>query len=552
MLDRGASWFPGYRSTLEDAQALAGIGTLWSEGNGKAYRVAGLFTRVFERDEIPFAEIAHEIKRVTHKDDAAESERLTQTLLRFESFTGELRFRIQNQWRWLRARAAAGIDGESSWAELVVAADVTDEREERDRLHELAFRDPGTGWPNRTALLQSAHESRGYSGLVLVRFEWVGATSTRSLESRRENAKAITKILRGLAPDNVTMYRYNDDVAAITIPRGSEDVITSLVAQVAAIFEKPIAVGSDTLVTSTRIAVVSSPAESITVMDLLRRGETALREAERVPSHVVVYSQELEITQRQRGNIERHLRYAVAERELRAVYQPIISIETGKVVAAEALMRWHCPEIGFLNPDQFIPLAEDSGVILELGRWMLCEACEQLQTWQREGFSSLRMAINISVRQARSPDTVATIREALEKYGIEPRALEVELTERAMLQPEGPGARNLQALRDLGVRVSVDDFGTGYSALSYLAELPADVLKLDRTFIVPLERQELQRDIAASVIRLAHKRGLSVIGEGVETREQLQVLGTLGCDEAQGYYIAAPMPADEFAAFLRS
>lgn len=528
------------------------MGTLWFDENANTYRVVGLFAQIFEKEEIAPGELQSEIQRVTHGDDASEIQRLIKTLLRCESFAGELRFRLRNQWRWFRAKAATASKGQSEWAELVVASDVTEDREEKERLRELAFRDPGTGWPNRTALLQNIAEDRTYSGLMLVRFEWVGATSVRSLESRAENAKAITRILRSLALDHVGMYRYNDDTAAITIPRGSENLIDPLVERITRTFEQPIAVGSDTLVTSTRIGVVSAPEESLTVLDLLRRAETALRESERGAPHVVVHDEKLEAAQKRRGDIERHLRYAVAERELHAVYQPIISLATGRTVAVEALMRWYCPEIGSLGPEQFIPLAEESGVILELGRWMLCEACSQLQKWRREGRPQLRMAINISVRQARSPEIVPTIREALEKYGVEPSLLEVELTERAMLQPEGPGARNLQALREMGVRVSVDDFGTGYSALSYLAELPADVLKLDRTFVVPLEAQEFQRDIAASVIRLAHKRGLSVVGEGVETLEQLEMLRALGCDEAQGYYIAGPMPAADFVSYLKA
>jgi EAL domain-containing protein (putative c-di-GMP-specific phosphodiesterase class I) len=251
-----------------------------------------------------------------------------------------------------------------------------------------------------------------------------------------------------------------------------------------------------------------------------------------------------------RVSLESDLHAAIDAGQFELHYQPKPDTESGDVYSAEALIRWRHPERGLIAPEEFIPLAEECGLINEIGAWVLREACRQCSQWQRNGLPTLRVAVNVAATQFRRGDLLDVIRDALESAGLEARFLEIELTESAVMTNPEESAAILQQLSRMGVLVSVDDFGTGYSSINYLRRFPIDKLKIDRSFVRDLDC-EVDASIVQAIISLAHSLKLKVVAEGVETPDQLRFLRALGCDQYQGFHFSPPLPADQFAELLR-
>lgn len=250
--------------------------------------------------------------------------------------------------------------------------------------------------------------------------------------------------------------------------------------------------------------------------------------------------------------METALRQGLEREEFVLHYQPKVEIASGRIIGCEALVRWIHPDLGLVCPDRFIPLAEETGVIIPLGNWVLEEACRQGAAWRQEGMEQLKISVNLSARQFLQPDLVALVQRALDASGLDSRHLELELTESMIMQdPEG-AARMLKQLRDLGISLSLDDFGTGYSSLNYLRRFPVDNLKIDRSFITDVATDESAGAVAGSVVSIAHSLGMIAVAEGVESREQLDFLTNCRCDAMQGYLFSKPLAAEECAALLKS
>jgi EAL domain-containing protein (putative c-di-GMP-specific phosphodiesterase class I) len=250
--------------------------------------------------------------------------------------------------------------------------------------------------------------------------------------------------------------------------------------------------------------------------------------------------------------LENDLRRALGRREFELYYQPKVDIQEGRVVGMEALVRWRHPHRGLLLPDEFIPLAEETGLIVAIGRWVITEACAQTKAWQTVGLQKLRVAVNISGVQFRQRDLLDTIAHALASSGLPPECLEIEITESVVMQNASEAIVTLEKLSQMGVQISVDDFGTGYSSLSYLKRFPIDKLKIDRSFIRDISSDMDDAAIVRATIGLAHNLRLRVVAEGVETEDQLQFLRSLGCDEYQGYYKSKPLNAGDFERNMRA
>ena len=247
------------------------------------------------------------------------------------------------------------------------------------------------------------------------------------------------------------------------------------------------------------------------------------------------------------------LRKAIeAPDQLALWYQPKLDIATGRITGVEALIRWNHPEQGLIMPDRFIPVAEETGLIVPLDRWVLEEACRQMQAWRRSGMDDFSVSVNVSSRQFHQAGLAASVEQALADTGLAPEQLEIEVTEGTLIEDIELARVNLNSLRDLGVRISIDDFGTGYSSLSYLKRLPIDVLKIDRSFITALPDDADDAAISEAIVRLGHTLKMEIVAEGVETAKQYEFLRSLGCDTAQGYLIAAPLTPTKFAEFASS
>src|SRR6185312_14828008 len=262
------------------------------------------------------------------------------------------------------------------------------------------------------------------------------------------------------------------------------------------------------------------------------------------------YTSDMNARALKRLELETNLRRAIEREELEVFYQPQVEYSSGKVVGAEALVRWHHPTLGFLPPAEFIPLAEDTGVIEELGAWVMQTACAEAGRWVADGFDEIRIAINVSTREFRNPNFYERMVETLARTGLAPQRLELELTETTIMENTQSAVELLRKIRQLGVKIAIDDFGTGYSSLSYLKRLPIDTLKLDRSFVNGATSDPDDAALVMAVITLAHNLRLKVMAEGVETEEHLRFLRLLRCDGGQGYLFGKPMPAAVFRSSL--
>ncbi len=285
---------------------------------------------------------------------------------------------------------------------------------------------------------------------------------------------------------------------------------------------------------------------------LMEQADTAMYEAKQAGRSCFAYfSEELTIAVRKRIALEGRLRRGIERQELRVFYQPQIDIASGRIVGAEALVRWQCPTEGLIAPISFISIAEETGLIIAIGEWVLRETCRQGQCWLADGFLPLTLAVNVSTQQFRRCDINALVAEVLAETGFPAGQLELEMTESGLMDNQDKAVEVLNTLRAQGIRLAIDDFGTGYSSLAYLKRFPLDVLKIDKSFIDDIPHLQDDMEITATIIAMGHILGFKVLAEGVETQEQLDFLRNKGCDAYQGYFTSKPVPAEEFAELLR-
>jgi EAL domain-containing protein (putative c-di-GMP-specific phosphodiesterase class I) len=263
------------------------------------------------------------------------------------------------------------------------------------------------------------------------------------------------------------------------------------------------------------------------------------------------FSPQLNVHLMERMSLEAGLRRAVERGELQLLYQPRVGVQDGAVSAVEALIRWRHPTQGVISPSEFVPVAEDAGLIASIGEWVLHTACRQVSAWREQGLPLLRVAVNLSQRQFLQEGMIQVVREALHYSGMEPARLEIEITEEMVIHNSERAAKLLGQFKELGVRVVIDDFGTGTSSLNLLQRLPIDCVKIDRSLILQLPRSESAAALTRAVLAMAHSLGIAVTAEGVETREQWEFLRDAGCEEMQGNYFSAPVPADIVASVAR-
>jgi EAL domain-containing protein (putative c-di-GMP-specific phosphodiesterase class I) len=303
---------------------------------------------------------------------------------------------------------------------------------------------------------------------------------------------------------------------------------------------KPMQVEHLLLNVSVTIGCALYPNHGNDVDDLLKHANLALMEAQQQHVPFQMYQANMEGKAFDRLILENHLHYALQKHELRVVYQPQVDIETGQVQGLEALLRWHHPSYGSISPDQFIPLAESTGLIIPIGEWVLRTACRQLKVWHDQGLSTLSMAVNLSTRQFYSQNLLETIQGILDETGLHPAHLELEITESMMMNMEH-ASKTLKGLKQLGCQIAIDDFGTGYSSLNYIKHLPIDRLKIDQSFIRNLAEDKQDDTIVTTIILMAKHLQLEVIAEGVETPEQRDILQKKQCTHVQGYLYSAPV-----------
>ncbi len=401
----------------------------------------------------------------------------------------------------------------------------------------------------RDRLIDAIHRRPEADTFVALLLIGVRTTSrTRSSEITDAIVLETARRLRVTVRSTDTVARTGRQQFAVVIDRSPrvEDA-GRVAAKLIEALSQPVVAGGAAVSVIPAVGIALSPLDAPSGDDLLERAAVAQRVAEgrNAPAYRY-FSPELRPIATSRGQLTESLREALtAPDQLWIAYQPKVRLRDGAMIGFEALLRWEHPTLGPLRPEDFVPLAEESDLIIELGTWVVEEVCRQLATWSRTRRRVVPVSVNVSTRQFRSGDLDTIVSSALTRHGLAPGLIEIELTEGVLIDDHERPLTHMEDLRRLGVRISVDDFGTGYSSLSYLKRFPIDTLKIDRSFISELHEDSEDAAISTAIIALAHSLELDVIAEGVETREQLDILIDLGCDAAQGYYFSAPVPAAE-------
>lgn len=352
-----------------------------------------------------------------------------------------------------------------------------------------------------------------------------------------------------------TLARFGGDQFAIVCPDvAGLDHALAIAARVLAAIRDPFSLPQGEVFLTASVGLVVTEDTDERPEQLLRDANVAMSHAKKLGrDRVAVFDEQMRARAAERLDVEKELRGALARQEFRVFYQPFVQFSGSEVIGFEALLRWEHPERGLIGPNEFIPVAEETGLIVDIGAWVLHEVCHQAAVWAADvpGTPPLHFSVNLSARQLAHPDLIATVAEALAVSGIDPPTLSLEITESVLMDDPDLAIVILHALRDLGVRLSIDDFGQGHSSLGYLRSLPVDCVKIDRTFVEGLDCNPDDSAIVSAVVGLGHALGLTVTAEGVETPEQLDRLRSLGCDIGQGFYFARPQPSAVSAALVR-
>jgi diguanylate cyclase (GGDEF)-like protein/PAS domain S-box-containing protein len=436
--------------------------------------------------------------------------------------------------------------------------DISEIKTSQAQLDFLAHHDPLTNLPNRRlfmerldhALEQSSRRETRLAVLFidLDRFKMVNDSLGHQVgdELLVQVSRRLTGCLRGAD----TVARLGGDEFTVLLENlPSSDDILPVVQKIVETFKPSFNILGHTLFVTPSIGISRYPEDGKSAGALLKGADSAMYKAkEHGRNCYQYYSEELTELAMERLQLETQLHQALNEGQLRVYYQPQIEIRTNSIVGAEALLRWEHPELGLVSPEKFIPLAESNGQIIEIGEWVLRQACEQAVLWRDGGAGFCDIAVNISGKQIENKGFLEMVAQVIGETGIEPRHLELEITESRIMRRAEQTMELLKHLRELGVRIAIDDFGTGYSSLSYLKRLPIDTLKIDRSFIRDLPGDVNDAAITRAVIALGHSLHLSVIAEGVETLEQRRLLESEGCELAQGYHYSRPVPAEDLVA----
>ncbi len=445
---------------------------------------------------------------------------------------------------------------------LGVATDLSQLRHHEERFQRLVHYDPLTGLPNRLLLearLQHTLERASREGTraaVLVvdldQFKIINDSFGHAVGD--ELLVAVTHRLRTMLREEDTLSRLAGDQFVLVLEALHEYQESEIMARrIQELLDEPfILPGGDKAYVRASVGISVYPQDGATAQALLIGADSAVHRAKELGGkQFCYYTSELNVQARTTLVMEDALRRALAREEFLLYYQPKVDLRSGRIVGAEALLRWQRPGCGMVPPLEFIPAAEKNGLIETIGAWVIQEACRQMRAWREAGLTEIEVAVNVSARQFRYGGLEEVIVKALARYEVKPHHLMVELTESMLMDEPEKAVERMMALKRIGVRLSLDDFGTGYSSLAYLSRFPIDQMKIDRSFVNDIVTDPGAATIATSVIALAHRMRLGVVAEGVETEGQVGYLRQNGCDEIQGYFFSKPLPAGEFAELLR-
>lgn len=490
-------------------------------------------------------------------------ETIWRTLTAGRVWTGELASRKKNGdlfWEQCFFSPIKTADGTITHF-LAVKEDITQRKEQEQRLLHLAHYDALTGLPNRLLALDrlsqalvmaNCHPRRSVAllNVGLDRFKNVNDTLGHEFVDKLliESARRLKLSVR----QEDTVARLGDDEFLLILPDLKRPEQSEAIAEkVLHCFAQPFHVDNTELFVSAGIGITVSPEDGEDASVLLRNASAAMYQAKlQGPNASHYFTREMNEHAMERMKIENHLRHALERNELFLHYQSLVDADNGKLIGAEALLRWDDPQLGLITPDRFIPIAEETGLIIDIGEWVLNTACRQIKTWRSQRHPNLQISVNVSSRQLHTGQFVTTVSEALKRNDLTADALELELTENILMDDNPETVSLLNELDKIGVSLSIDDFGTGYSSLGYLRRFSFKTLKIDRTFINEIGTNPQDASLTKAIIAMAQALNLKVIAEGVENENQIQLLRSENCDLLQGFYYHKPCSAGEFTDYL--
>jgi diguanylate cyclase (GGDEF)-like protein/PAS domain S-box-containing protein len=479
------------------------------------------------------------------------------------NITAEFRFRHTNdEWVHLEAICSNMLDAPSIGGLVVNARDISERKVLQQQLEHQAFHDPLTKLPNRVlfmdrldhALARATRRATAIAVIFLDLDDFKVVNDSLGHKAGDQLLVTLGERLRSCLRAGDTASRLGGDEFTVLledIPDSEDAVIVA--ARIAEQLQDPFDLDGHEVFITTSIGIAISTSPQDGADDLLRNADVALYEAKaKGKGGYALFDPSMNHRAWERLQMESDLRRAIEREEFRVYYQPLVELGTGKISGVEALVRWEHPQRGLLTPSHFIPLAEETGLVVPIGQWVLEEACRQVRMWQPQYLTDppLALSVNLSAKQFQHPELVEDVYLTLKETGLAPRHLKLEITESVAMENSDLTVATLWKLKDLGIHLAIDDFGTGYSTLSYLKHCPADTLKIDRSFVDGLGRTQEDTAIVRAVIAFAKALNLSVTAEGIETAEQLNRLQALGCDQGQGYYFAKPLSVEEISALF--
>ncbi|MBC7952964.1 MAG: EAL domain-containing protein [Rhodospirillaceae bacterium] len=461
---------------------------------------------------------------------------------------------------WLTIKAITDPSGQVT-RYVGVFSDISKHKRAEETIRTLTYFDAVTRLPNRhlfmdrlNQALERAPRAARKVALVMIgldRFKQINETLGHQTGDHllRAVAERLAGSLRG--HDSVARLR-GDTFCCLLTDLAQDHDAHMVISRLLESFNTSFEIDGHELFVTSRVGISVFPVDGTDPDDLVLKAEMAMsRSKELADNRYQFYTPEMHANSVERLKLETELRKALSRDEFMVFYQPKIETASGRVVGAEALIRWKHRELGMISPVEFIPMAEETGLIVPIGNWVLDHVCGQIKAWQAQGLPAVQIAVNLSAHQFRQPDLVERVVEAMSSHGIDPTLLELELTESAVMHNAESAIQTLMELHNVGVHLAVDDFGTGYSSLSYLKKFPLDKLKIDRSFVMDIDVNPASAEIVGAIIAMGHSLNLQIVAEGVENDAQLAVLKALKCEQIQGFYYSRPIPAETFSGILR-
>jgi diguanylate cyclase (GGDEF)-like protein/PAS domain S-box-containing protein len=501
-----------------------------------------------------------ELMDTVHSDDRSNVEKFFHDVLIGRSESYKVEHRVKNaagEWRWILShgkvvrRCAKGLVERLAGTNM----DIHERKLTELRVEYLAHHDELTGLPNRVSFnhslehaIRQTKRKRDKLAVMFIdldRFKNINDSLGHDVGDQL--LQEVSLRLRTTLRDSDIVARLSGDEFVVLIDGWlvNEDLV-SVAQKILQSVAKPYILQGQEYDLTTSIGISTYPQQGKDAQELLRHADVAMYRAKEMGKNTFqFYAAQMDVHSVDRLRMESGLRRALIHDELRLHYQPVVNLATGYMVGMEALVRWQHPQRGLVAPGEFIALAEETGLIVPIGEWVLRAACEQTRKWQQQGYGPLRVSVNLSPRQFQ-PNLVSLVAKVLEETGLPAQLLELEITEGMVMKNPDHAVRLLNELRDMGISLSIDDFGTGYSSLAYLKRFPIDSLKIDRSFITELPTDSENAAIIRAIIQMAHGLEIHVVGEGVETAEQAGFLSDQACDRVQGFHYSKPLPQQEF------